>query len=496
MPRLAKDKVKLAALSLLLVLLARATVSTYVIRSGFRALSDDDFSRVAIAQAFVIHPSLDPSGTSWLPFPFWLYGTWLSILGASLANARILAFALGLLGAMGIWIAGRWLGLSRNASLLGAIAACTLPYAAWLGVATTPDYFNAVLLLLACCSLARGRLHFRVLGAIALFIATLCRYEAWPVALTWAAWVTIDAARRRHWQSFLLAAFVLSAPLCWMLHGAWHHHDALFFVKRVVTYRRALGMVTDDGLPRLLSAPKHLLLDAPELWTVSLVCAAAALRRKSRPLRTSWLGPSLAMLSVVLFLMIGDWREGSATHHVGRTLLPLWLFATLILAKAIVALAARSTKAMNLSGAIAIVATYSFALLVLRPTFTKLDGFCPRREETELGTLASSRLPVGKRLAICTDDYGYFAVEAAFARPGDAFVLDSHDPRRPAANNVLASAASLRNAMNQLKAEWLVLPTSHESRLSTKARVHFRGSKLLLAELLLSAGPDNGIPKE
>src|SRR4051794_3443153 len=40
-------------------------------RAGLHALSDDDYARVAIAEAFAGAPRLDPSHTSWLPFPFW-----------------------------------------------------------------------------------------------------------------------------------------------------------------------------------------------------------------------------------------------------------------------------------------------------------------------------------------------------------------------------------------------------------------------------------------
>ena len=55
---------------------------------GFDHVSDDDFARVTIAQAFAASPKLDPSGTSWLPFPFWLLGGALRLLGRSLEVAR------------------------------------------------------------------------------------------------------------------------------------------------------------------------------------------------------------------------------------------------------------------------------------------------------------------------------------------------------------------------------------------------------------------------
>ncbi len=476
----ARKKFKLAALSLLILLAVRAFVSTTVIRTGFRALSDDDFSRVVIAQSFVLHPSWDPSGTSWLPFPFWLYGACLSFFGASLSNARIVAFALGLLSTIGVWTAGRWLGLTRNASLLAGVIACCIPYSAWLGVATTPEYYNAILILLACCSLARAQRLIRCLGAIAISMATLSRYEAWPVAVVWAGFVSIDALRSRNWKLFALALCVLAAPVAWMLHGISHHLDALFFVKRVVSYRRALGVVDGNTAARLLATPRHLFGDAPELWAITIVSGLASWLRKSQPWRRRWIRPSLAVSSIIVFLVVGDWRDGAATHHVGRTLLPLWFFVALITAKTIVSYEHRATLTKGvgffLLGA-------CLALGFLHPTWTKVDGFCPRREETEIGMQASAKILSGQHLAIDTNDYGYFAVEAAFARPNDVAVLDTHDPRHPAAMNAFSSSAALQDAMEKHHAKWLVLQRTHESRLPITAQIHFRGRTLLLAEL-------------
>jgi hypothetical protein len=480
--RLARDKLRLTAFSLLLVLLVRLAVSVWALCSGFRALSDDDFSRVVIAQGFAFHPSWDPSGTSWLPFPFWLYGTCLSLFGTALANARTIAFTLGLLSALGTWLAGRWLGLSRNASLLGVTIACSIPYAAWLGVATTPDYLNAVLLLLACSSLARGKLTLRILGVAALCAATLSRYEAWAVAITWVLLLSTESHRRNNWRLFLLAAVALAAPLAWVLHGAWHHHDAFFFIKRVVGYRRALGIAEGGSASRLLSTPSHLLLDAPEIWLLAAVCAIGSRLLLTRPLRRRWFKPFLAMASVVAFLMIGDWRDGSATHHLGRTLLPFWMFMCLIVAKSLLDGTRVLARHLKWCAIAAIVAVYALAWGALRPALTKVDSLSPRIEETEIGILASTKLRPGQRLAVLTNDYGYFAVQAAFARPWDTDILDSHDPRHPAATSVVASRSSLCEAMNARQAQWLVVPNDQEPLLSNPAHVRFRGATLLLAE--------------
>src|SRR5258708_5110695 len=77
-------------------ILTRATaICAYVIRQGFSHISDDDYARSVIAERFAYAPGLDPSGTSWLPLPFWITGAAMVAAGRSLATARGVALALG-----------------------------------------------------------------------------------------------------------------------------------------------------------------------------------------------------------------------------------------------------------------------------------------------------------------------------------------------------------------------------------------------------------------
>jgi hypothetical protein len=479
----ARNKPKVFVIAALVLVALRACVSYGAIHTGFRAISDDDYSRVVIAQVFAAQPVWDPSATSWLPFPFWLYGFCLSALGASLAKARAIAMVISLVGPLGVWLAGRWLGLSRIACLIAGIISCAIPYAAWLGVATTPDYFTALLLLLGACSLARRCEKVRLLGALAIAAACLSRYEAWPVAVLWAAISALDGLRHRNWKFMVLAGLVLAAPLAWMLNGALNHHDALFFIKRVVTYKRALGLPTASVLSRLLATPRHLLVDAPELWAVAVLVAILATLKHKPFLKRRWCRPIVAILSLLVFLCMGDLSDGAATHHVGRTLLMPWFFLALILAAGVTSVARDRSLRHRALLALLLIGAYSFVFCVLRPTFTSVDGFCARNEETEVGTQASSRVPMGEKLAIDTLDYGYFAVEAAFGRPKETVILDSHDPRHPKAANIFAAAETLSEALAKYPARWLVAPTKHERTLTAVARIHYRGPTLMLAEL-------------
>src|SRR5438045_7803076 len=86
-PRFAKqarNAERAPAWDLLAVLAGKGAASFAVLHAGFYALSDDDFSRVVIAERFAVAPSLDPSGTSWLPLPFWLTGSAMAAFGRTL----------------------------------------------------------------------------------------------------------------------------------------------------------------------------------------------------------------------------------------------------------------------------------------------------------------------------------------------------------------------------------------------------------------------------
>src|SRR5690348_6357356 len=72
---------------------AHAGACVLALALRFDHVSDDDFSRVTIAQTFAVAPRLDPSGTSWLPFPFWWLGGAMIVFGRSLRVARAASVA-------------------------------------------------------------------------------------------------------------------------------------------------------------------------------------------------------------------------------------------------------------------------------------------------------------------------------------------------------------------------------------------------------------------
>lgn len=442
--------------------LSKLAVSLAVLAGGFVAISDDDFARVVIAQKFALAPSMDPSGTSWLPIPFWVYGAGLMAFGRSIEVARGVAVVLGVGAVLLVaWAAQTW-GLSRRAARLAAAVAALFPYSAWLGVAPVPELPAAActLLALACVSRSSPSGDDSVepsslrtaIASGAITVAAGSRYEAWPIAFGIAAFGLADALRSkaalgRRALRAALALGALSFPLAWLAHGHFVHGDTFFFVRRVVDYKQALGAGSASLTESLVSYPVAFLRSEPELLALTVASTALAWAAASERIRTlgaSFARPALLLALQLAVLIAGDVRGGGPTHHPERALVTGYLFAAVLSGIALDALlsaapprlsrlprALRSRRVL-LPALGAGLAVLLFAVHeTVRPPDLHLAAFRLREDELAAGRLARQEATTETRLLVGTDDYGYFAVLAAFGAPERASVLDDHDPRSP-----------------------------------------------------------------
>lgn len=461
----------------LAVVALRALATSIAVATGFSAVSDDDFARIVIAQGFAHSPSLDPSGTSWLPFPFWLTGTAMSLFGPHVWVARALSWLTSLGSSALVYLAARYVGFRPAPAALGAALAAVLPHAVWLGVATVPEGYSAALCLFAIASHVGFDTRRRWFGALAVTCAALSRYEAWPVALLLAGLGAFDAQKERNLGLLGPALCSLAGPVSWLLHGVVNHDDALFFLKRVADYRRALGRSPEDFATGLLGYPKVLLRGEPELtalFVVTLVStrARAALEGSGR----LFLGAGV----VLAFLVLGDLGDGAPTHHPERPLLLLWLVACVLLGQALVhALVDKRWRTLLGLGVL--------TALVVRPIVTRRDGFIDRSPELAIGAL--SRDPVGAaRLAVDADDYAFFAVMAGFERVHQCEPLRQHDPRAKVPNP-WATPGALRKRLWELGAGYLIAGRAKVPELGEPAEILVQTEGYVLVRLGAAARP-------
>jgi hypothetical protein len=450
----------------LLVGAAKLVTSAFVLATGFRAVSDDDYARIVIAQRFAENPSVDPSGTSWLPVPFWTYGGVFSLFGASLEVARTTALVLGVASALLVLVAASWLGANRAGALLAAIVAGVFPLSAWLGAATLPEAPTAGLIVLAVASLSREDPVPRWLGAAALWLACFSRYEAWPVAAVFGFLSAVDARRLRTWR-LAVPAFVALLPIAlWLAHGVVRHDDALFFFRRVASYKQALG---DSASAWGAWLPLAALLSEPVLL---LFVALALVRRLRRGASLAPYARGLACAAaLVLFLLAGAVGGGTPTHHGARALLPVFYFLACVLGHA----SGNSVRTLGRNPIVLLVAVAGCSPLVL-----PRSDFAHRELELHIGTRARSL--GAPALLVDAADYGYLAVCAAFQRPNACAPLDDRDPRKKRLADAFESPKVLRGRLSAAPNAWLVATDAHAARAAALGAVRARNAGFTLLE--------------
>ncbi|HEV3188871.1 MAG TPA: hypothetical protein VGY54_00165 [Polyangiaceae bacterium] len=309
------------AIDIALLCAIKLSIGVYVLWLGFDHVSDDDYARTVVAEQFAQVPRLDPSGTSWLPLPFWIVGATMRLAGRSLAVARMTAIALGTASVALPFAAMRAAGVERASALIAAGIAMALPWDAWLGVATVPEAWTGALIAAAVIGMATDRA--RPWAAATLFGASLSRYEAWPACAALAALCILRAFQGRAPRRELACALVaMAGPVLWMGWNLHAHGSALHFLARVSSFRRSLGAQDLSLEDKLLGYPRALVQATPEAaalgaWGILGYVASAHLRAR-------WRWAAASALTIAVFLVAGDLGDGAPTHHPERALSPVW----------------------------------------------------------------------------------------------------------------------------------------------------------------------------
>ncbi|MDI1484597.1 hypothetical protein QHF84_48830 [Polyangium sp. y55x31] len=467
-----------------LVALVKVIAVAIVIATGFRAVSDDDFARVVIAQDFAHTPKLDPTGTSWLPFPFWITGAAMLGAGRTLLVARVTAFVLGVLSAVLVALAAERLTKNRStlggsaptsgaappnprtAALLGAVLAAVFPWSARLGVATVPELPTAALALFAMASLVGPREpRARLFGGLALLGATLSRYDVWPIAAAFAALTGLDALRERERSFKSRALFILAAtlallgPFLWVLWNHFARGSAFDSLDRVAAYRRALGGDADALLSRLFAYPLAMARHEPELFSALAVLLALAalpsLRAAAREVLRPYARPLVLALFQLVTLSAALVKDGAPTHHPERALLVGLLLCALLVGNLAATLLPRAGRDARLGAGAAAIALLVFSLVIVRRWFRGED-FVPRADEVAIGAAARALVPPGERILVEVRDYGHFAITAALGRPEDVVLDRDLDPRKPASASTFDAPDGLSRRLAEARARFLL----------------------------------------
>ena len=391
------------------IVLAKVVVAFAALHLGFSHVSDDDYARTVISERFGIAPSLDPSGTSWLPFPFWLTGSAMIAFGRSLDVARNVAMVSSALACAAAYFALRTSNVGRAPAIMTTVVAMTLPWSAWLGATNVPEGFVPPLLLVGMLTANAPTLRARLLGAAALLVAALSRYEAWPVCVVFfLTGLAAPIAPKR----FAAHALPLLGPAGWMLWNLRAHGSATHFLARVAAYRDAIGAGDISDLDGLLIYPRALVAIGAEPIFLGFFGLIVLCMR--RDLRQRWVPPLFACATMFAFLMYGESRGGAPTHHPERAVLAAAWVLIGVGSDAIFMVASRWQRATSIA-AFAAIAVW---MLTLRARYVDAPGSSTEEDRVPQITRGLDlKARDARHLSVVPCAYEHFALIAAFAAP-------------------------------------------------------------------------------
>lgn len=395
------------------IVAARLAVTLAALALGFDHVSDDDYARVTIAQAFAHAPKLDPTGTSWLPFPFWVQGAVMMGAGRTLAVARVTSVALTAITTPLPYLAMRGAGVGRREASLGVALAALCPWSVWLGAATVPEAMAANLIAAAAIALGIPGATSRA-GALCYTLAAgaacLSRYEAWPIAACLAIVLAVRGISARRAGPLVLALGVSAGPLAWMIWNAHAHDGPLHFFRRVSSYKRALGEGSTDLVDALVLYPRLLLSSAPGVAVPAIV--ALWLRGEVK----RWAGPLACVAGALLFLAYGNVRDGAPTHHPERALLvTLHVLGPFVAAS----LGPRLFRVRHGSKVLALAMGVWMAFLGRALAFRAPAQAADEDRRPQISRGRELAAAGATRLSITPCAYEHYALIAAFGRPED-----------------------------------------------------------------------------
>jgi hypothetical protein len=401
---------------LVALILTKVITASILLALGFSHVSDDDFARIVIAQTFAARPALDPSGTSWLPFPFWVAGTVFMAVGRSLAVAKVLAVAQSALAWCVLLRATERDHLRTWPAWLACMVAMCLPWNVWLGATLVPEGFVGPLLAAAMMLGATPN----GLAAALLVVCTLSRYESWPVALALASLWLVRGVRARNLRWACLALLALFGPLAWAAWNLHAHGDALHFFARVSRYRQSLHLAPLALAERVAVYPSAALaVMGPLAWIGLGAVPALFLSRKL------WQVPLALALVQLGALIAGELTDGAPTHHPERAVLAIvtvvvtagvsgWITLLTTIGKG------KGVRERFFALAAAALAIYGGAWIVREvPQF-------PGQSESDARQAQLSRgrgLVPTERYRVTPCSYEHFALIAAFGRPEQVEIM-------------------------------------------------------------------------
>lgn len=233
----------------ILLLIARLGLQALLYRSGFEALTADEFGRTVLAACWARRPHAVWHGV-WLPFHLYMVGVALRLKWELLWVPRAITMALGIASIAVMYQLSRKLFEDRQIGLISAILLAVNPVHTWLSSTPLTEIPHATLVLafllgftLYLKSKKTVTLYF---SAVSLAIANGFRFEAWAVSALFSLYVVGEGALRI-WRegrytrpvfpSMVAALIPWMFPITWITASYVETGDPFFSLASIRSYK-------------------------------------------------------------------------------------------------------------------------------------------------------------------------------------------------------------------------------------------------------------------
>jgi len=245
----AKATEQIYLLGIILLLIARLGLQVLLYRSGFRALTADEFGRMVLAAKWAQGPHMVWHGV-WLPFHMYMFGTLLWLKWDLLHVPRAIVVLLGLISIVLMYQLASKLFESRKIGLVSAILLAVNPVHTWLSSTPLTEMLNTSLVLAFILNITQYLRSKKQLclyvSAFMLALANGVRYESWMYSIVFSLYLIGDGVLQ-FWRknpnikqslTFIATAFVpWMFPVAWIFGNYIETGDPLYFATETELYK-------------------------------------------------------------------------------------------------------------------------------------------------------------------------------------------------------------------------------------------------------------------
>lgn len=231
-----------AAIAALLVI--KISFQLWVIRSGLKWLSADDYCRTVISYDWLQHPTIY-SGV-WLSLHFWINGLFIAVFKDLTLAPVIVNTLFSALTLVYFYLILEKI-FNKNIAFYSTIIYAVFPFQVWLSSSAMPEsiFFFFVTLAFYYLLIWYGKLthepeethtvKYIILSVVSFNIANLLRYEGWLFSLTFVFLIALLSYRKfaltkQLYINTAISIASLISALWWLYLNYLDHNDAFFFI--------------------------------------------------------------------------------------------------------------------------------------------------------------------------------------------------------------------------------------------------------------------------